>query len=294
MKTLGISAKNGPIGGWLFQRFTLLDNRSNRIALILFCAVFSFFFMDIFLPFNINTWYEGMNLSLFTILGIFTLCGTLALGTSQFLLFRLKWRKQISHMGYLGWIAMEVILIGAVVTIVNAAINPGIFLTFSEFCSTLPYIALIISIPYSLSLLWFHTRSKVEEVRQLEQHLTTTDIKDTTVHIRDEHDKAVLSLLPEKLLLVKAEDNYVHVFYLAGNTMKKELIRTSLKKVESEIAAFGFNRSHRSYIVNLSRVVLFRKQNKGHFVYLEGLDDMEVPVSGSYLAFFAERFSPAC
>ncbi|WP_291906024.1 LytTR family transcriptional regulator DNA-binding domain-containing protein [Chitinophaga sp. CB10] len=274
--------------------FTLLDNTGNRIAFIAFSAVFSFCFMYIFLPFNINKWYEGQRLSLIAILGIFTLCGSVAMACTQFILFRIRWRRHISNAGYLLWVMAEVALIGLIVTVVNSAINTNIFLTFAEFCSTLPYIALIIAIPYCLSLLWFYTRQKIQEVQKLEHTRQQVMPADSTLQIRDEHDKPVLSIHPEKLLMVKAEDNYVHVFYLAGATMKKELIRTSLKKVEAEIAPFGFNRSHRSYIINTSRVVLFRKQNKGYILHLEGLDDMEVPVSGSYLSFFTERFSTAC
>ncbi|NIG54166.1 LytTR family DNA-binding domain-containing protein [Chitinophaga sp. Cy-1792] len=301
MKALSWSIKKGVLSGSHFlreegrQRFALLDAVSNRIVLILFIALFSYGFMYVFMPFNMNIWYEDQHFTLATILLIFTGCGALAMAFSQFILSRLAIRRQLSNSGYLFWFALEIILIGAVVTMVNAAINPGIFLTFGEFLSTLPYITLIISIPYSLALLWFYTRQKMDQVRELTNivPVAVPAAREPIINIRDENDKLVLSLPPEKLLLVKAEDNYVHIFYQAGNLTKKELVRTSLKKVEATISMHGFNRSHRSYVINIGRVVLFHKQAKGYFVCLEGLDDMQIPVSGSYLEFFTARFSQA-
>jgi DNA-binding LytR/AlgR family response regulator len=85
----------------------------------------------------------------------------------------------------------------------------------------------------------------------------------------------------------------VQVFYISGNTISKELIRTSLKKLESYLSPHHFVRAHRSYLVNISKVVLFKKNTKGHYLELEGLSDISVPVSATCLTAFQERFAPA-
>ncbi len=56
----------------------------------MFCSVFSFLFMYIFLPFNINMWYEGQQLSLMALFLIFTLCGVVVLTITQFGLAQVK------------------------------------------------------------------------------------------------------------------------------------------------------------------------------------------------------------
>ncbi|MFX1705110.1 LytTR family transcriptional regulator DNA-binding domain-containing protein [Chitinophaga sp. CC14] len=272
-------------------RFTLLDSVANRISLIAFCSVFSFLFMYIFLPFNINMWYEGQQLSLMALFLIFTLCGVVVLTISQFGLARLKWRRKLTNATYLCWFLGEIVGVAVMVTIVDVTLTDTFFLTWSEFITTLRYIALILPLPYCISLLWFFTREKMAQLKSLEKE-QVTKTGDPCILIRDEHDKPVLTLHPGKLLLMKAEDNYVQVFYISGNTISKELIRTSLKKLESYLSPDNFVRAHRSYLVNISKVVLFKKNTKGHYLELEGLNDISVPVSATCLTAFQERFAP--
>ncbi|MGF6847505.1 DNA-binding LytR/AlgR family response regulator [Chitinophaga sp. W3I9] len=272
-------------------RFTLLDSVANRISLIVFCSVFSFLFMYIFLPFNINMWYEGQPLSLMALFLIFTLCGVVVLTITQFGLARLKWRRKLTNATYLCWFLGEIVGVAVMVTIVDVTLTDTFFLTWAEFINTLRYIALILPLPYCISLLWFFTREKIAQLKSLEKE-QVVKAGDPCILIRDEHDKPVLTLHPGKLLLMKAEDNYVQVFYLSGNTISKELVRTSLKKLESYLSPDNFVRAHRSYLVNISKVVLFKKNTKGHYLELEGLSDISVPVSATCLTAFQERFAP--
>lgn len=272
-------------------RFTLLDSVANRISLIVFCSIFSFLFMYIFLPFNINMWYEGQPLSLMALFLIFTLCGVVVLTITQFGLARLKWRRKLTNATYLCWFLGEIVGVAVMVTIVDVTLTDTFFLTWAEFINTLRYIALILPLPYCISLLWFFTREKMAQLKSLEKE-QVVKAGNPCILIRDEHDKPVLTLHPGKLLLMKAEDNYVQVFYLSGNTISKELVRTSLKKLESYLSPDNFVRAHRSYLVNISKVVLFKKNTKGHYLELEGLSDISVPVSATCLTAFQERFAP--
>jgi len=277
-------------------RFTLLDSVANRISLIAFCSVFSFLFMYIFLPFNINIWYEGQHLALLPLFLIFTLCGVVVLSVTQFLLAKTRWRRKLTNATYGCWFLGEVLLVSFMVTVVNVSVTDAFFFTWSEFINTLRYTSLILPLPYCICLLWFFTREKMVQLKSLEKEQTVVaaaKADDSCILIRDEHDKPVLSLHPGKLLLMKAEDNYVQIFYLSGNTICKELVRTSLKKLEVALPAGSFVRAHRSYLVNLTKVVLFKKNAKGYYLELEGLTDITIPVSATFLPTFQERFTPA-
>lgn len=276
-------------------RFTLLDPVRNRVALILFCGAFSFLFMYIFLPFNINVWYEKEPMNMASLFGIFSGCGMAGLCISQFLLSGVKWRKQLTAYTYLLWMCMELVLISSIVTIVDVLITDIFFLTWKEFFNTMRYTALIMPLPYFIALLWFYTREKEAQLKEVTTTpaITAPSSAETCLRIHDEHNRAVLSLSPAKLLLIKAEDNYVHIYYYSGGGVNKELVRTSLKKLEAQLGAAGFARAHRSYLVNLSKVVLFKKNTKGHYLHLEGLDDLPVPVSSTCLPLFREHFAPA-
>ncbi len=276
----------------LHAPFALLEPVKNRVLLILFCGVFSFLFMYIFSPFNMNQWYQGGPQSVAGVFGIFSLCGMAGLSISQFGLMRLKGRKPLNCLQFLGWFAGEVMLVALVVNIVNVSIHDYLQFSWLEYSDTLKFSFGVMALPYSIALLWFYNREKVAELRHRTVPAALPET-DTCLHISDEYGKLVLSLQPAQLLLLKAEDNYVQVFYRHGQTIRKELIRNSLKKLEGQLAGHGFVRAHRSYMVNLSRVILFRKNSRGHYIQIDGLEDVTVPVSGSCLPEFQQRFTPA-
>lgn len=59
----------------------------------------------------------------------------------------------------------------------------------------------------------------------------------------------------QDLLYIQALDNYVTIYFTRNGEVKKELLRSSLKRMEEDLKPFpAFHRCHRSYIVNLSRV----------------------------------------
>lgn len=287
-------------------RFSLLDSVRNRVELIVFCSVFSFCFMYIFLPFNINMWYEGQHLPLVMFFGIFTGCGILGLTISQFLLAGWKVRRRLTNATYLFWLLGEIVLVASIVTLVDVLLTDTFFFTWSEFVSTLRYTALIMPLPYMISLLWFFSREKYRQLKSLENRVSqlpepaapvaampvTPPVApaDSCLQLKDEQGKTALSVHPAKLLMIKAEDNYVQVFYRNGATVSKELVRVPLKKMETQLTANGFARAHRSYLVNLSKVVLFKKNSKGYFLQVEGMEDTPVPVSGTYLPVFQSAF----
>lgn len=287
-------------------RFSLLDPVRNRIELIVFCSVFSFCFIYIFLPFNINMWYEGQHLHLVVFFGIFTGCGILGLTVSQFLLAGWKIRRRLTNATYLFWLLGEIVLVASIVTMVDVLLTDTFFFTWSEFINTLRYTALIMPLPYMISLLWFFSREKYKQLKSLENRVSQipvlpapvadipaplpVPVPDSCLQIKDEQGKTVLSVHPAKLLMIKAEDNYVQVFYRNGAAISKELVRVPLKKMELQLTANGFARAHRSYLVNLSKVVLFKKNSKGCLLHIEGMEDTPVPVSGTYLPVFQSAF----
>jgi hypothetical protein len=262
--------------------------------------------MYIFLPFNINMWYEGQHLHLAAFFGIFTGCGVLGLTISQFLLAGWKLRRRLTNATYLFWLLGEIVLVASIVTMVDVLLTDTFFFTWNEFISTLRYTALIMPLPYMISLLWFFSREKYRQVKSLENRVSQIPgppsavdampapqpaiVPDSCLQLRDEQGKTALSVHPARLLMIKAEDNYVQVFYRSGATISKELVRVPLKKMEAQLTASGFARAHRSYLVNLSKVVLFKKNSKGYFLHIEGMEDAPVPVSGTYLPVFQSAF----
>jgi DNA-binding LytR/AlgR family response regulator len=72
------------------------------------------------------------------------------------------------------------------------------------------------------------------------------------------------------------------------NQLKKELIRTNLKKLEQEIDLPNFIRIHRSYMINSQNLVSTARTPKGYQVKLETVAEM-LPVSVTYQRSFEDR-----
>lgn len=88
-----------------------------------------------------------------------------------------------------------------------------------------------------------------------------------------------LQLEAESLLLVASADNYVEVMHGPTGQLKRELLRTTLTRVEANLAAHaGFLRVHRQFVVNLNRVVRVSGNAQGLRLHFEGTE-FTVPVS---------------
>lgn len=81
----------------------------------------------------------------------------------------------------------------------------------------------------------------------------------------------------EEFLYAESADNYVKVFYTGG----QQLIRSTLKQLED---SFRGNerifRCHRTYLVNLDRVIHISGNAQGYKLHLEGVVQT-IPVSRS-------------
>jgi DNA-binding LytR/AlgR family response regulator len=76
------------------------------------------------------------------------------------------------------------------------------------------------------------------------------------------------------ILAISSAGNYVE-FVLADG--RKPLMRSSLTAIEAELAAHGFVRTHRSWLVNAARVTELRPEKSGD--YAVGLGGLEAPLS---------------
>ncbi len=124
-----------------------------------------------------------------------------------------------------------------------------------------------------------HIRSLVDKKSELE----------TLIHFDSDYKKDKLSILPDSLLLIKAADNYINVFYRSKEGVKNQLIRSSLVKACDTVEAFDFIfRCHRTFIVNIHHVKEIDGNSQGYKLFF---DDIDFPalVSQKYMEKFKEK-----
>ncbi|MEE9362964.1 MAG: LytTR family DNA-binding domain-containing protein [Cellulophaga sp.] len=99
-------------------------------------------------------------------------------------------------------------------------------------------------------------------------------IKEDFITIRGENKLDVLKIKKCDLVCVSNSQNYVEIFFINNGEIKTKLIRSSLKKIDTE---FKFLiRVHRSHLINPSHFISWKDQNT------ITLSQIEIPISKNY------------
>ncbi|MCI2228171.1 LytTR family transcriptional regulator [Polaribacter sp. MSW13] len=98
------------------------------------------------------------------------------------------------------------------------------------------------------------------------------------IEIKGEGNYEGLRLFLNDIICIQSSDNYIEVFYVSGNELKKHLIRNKLSVIADEFPQLL--RTHRSYVINPFHFLQWKTANSKLFVIL--FHHIEVPVSRTY------------
>jgi len=276
------------VRSWFLKPFQLLDSFKSRWLLVTFCGVFSFLFLNIFEPFKIGNWFDGVQTSLFLILTSFSAAGMAALAVTQFVIRTLLGIQLTTRIRFALWLFLEFFLISIAVHVVNHLVTKHPLLDLHEYLQTLKYTLLVSVLPYFLALLLLYVQEQLQVVEELTLK-ANRPANVENVNITDENGKMILSLASRNILYFKSEDNYILLYYKVENQLKKELIRTNLKKLEQELDHPNFIRIHRSYMINSQNLISAAKTPRGYQVKMELAPEATLPVSATYHKEFEDR-----
>ncbi|GGD51804.1 hypothetical protein GCM10011514_15040 [Emticicia aquatilis] len=96
-----------------------------------------------------------------------------------------------------------------------------------------------------------------------------------------ENDRDSIELSTESLYFIESSDNYSTIYYEKQGKLQKELLRSSLTRLESQIPSENIVRCHRSFIVNLDKVEKVTGNAQGYKLHLEA-PELLVPVARKY------------
>ena len=117
---------------------------------------------------------------------------------------------------------------------------------------------------------------------QARQLHVVEEVPEEMYNFYDEKGDLKLSVKPNMVYFLEAADNYVMIYYTNAGKLEKLMIRNSLKNIEWRFRDKGLVRCHRSYIVNIKMVKLFRRQ-EGEVMLDFGDEKIpSVPVSKGY------------
>ena len=121
-------------------------------------------------------------------------------------------------------------------------------------------------IPYLIVMLWISLKDRDAQILRLTAKLKqaqepSEEVQPEMFNFYDERGELKLSVKPEMVYYIESADNYVQICYLNQGKLEKLMLRNSLKNIEWRFHDKGLVRCHRSYIVNMSQVKMFKRQD---------------------------------
>ena len=111
------------------------------------------------------------------------------------------------------------------------------------------------------------------------------------VHIESDNGKEVFDADLKNIILIQSASNYIEIFYREGNTVRKQMLRQTLSKVESLLAAYqNIQKCHRCCLVNIDQVSRLSGNSPNYTLEASGLDT-RIPVSRQNVSKFRKMLS---
>jgi len=272
-----------------------MTNKSNLVRLIVFTAIFSLCFINLYCPFDSMTWYEEMSRpKYFLVSSLLVLVGILVIAFSRFLMYRFVRKHSLYYLEYAVWVVAEVFVLSVCYTCMTIAVNDNLSWwswhdVIEVFKSANINTFLVILLPYSVSWLYFSYEDKKRRLQRIEESMKPT--KDNVVlQFRDEKGEIRFSVASNKIVYIESADNYVIINYESNNKMTSFMLRNTLKRVAHELRDTPIKRCHRSYMVNFERITALRRKNDEVSLEFDIVDIKEIPVSKTYANEMTEAF----
>jgi DNA-binding LytR/AlgR family response regulator len=212
-----------------------------------------------------------------------------ALTLTQFGLRGIFNLKLTTRVGFLAWLLVDFFFISLAVHTVDILLLKLPFFSLSEYLENLKHTFLVLMLPYFVGILLLYLQQQLQVVHELSLKVNKPSNLTESITINDENGKIAVNMPLRNIVYFKSEDNYILLYYKNENELKKELIRTTLKKLESEISQPNFVRIHRSYMINSQNLLSAVKTSRGYKVKMDAASQHHLPVSATYQRAFEEK-----
>lgn len=181
------------------------------------------------------------------------------------------------------WISVNIFCIG-IANAVYTSFALGWHLSIQQIAVFEGFTLAIGCIPTSVMVWMKHNQLRIkyqEQAQELNNELHTENHAETTglVTLTSENRNEDIALSVNNLIVIRSAENYVEVIYMVDAATKKQLLRNTLKNISQQLEAYpSLLRCHKSYLVNLDKVIKISGNAQGYKLHLESIDE-PVPVS---------------
>ncbi|NQT77751.1 MAG: LytTR family transcriptional regulator DNA-binding domain-containing protein [Bacteroidetes bacterium] len=269
-----------------------LTRKGNLVGLVLFTAVFALAFINIYDPFSVKSYLELSGIRLFLYSSFVILTGILVVVISRLIMYFYSKIKRLNYWRYILWVFAEILVMAFVYSIYVKFILADGRDFMDLFKVTMKNTLLVILLPYTILWLFFSWQDKSLKLQALEEKLEPSPkTKSEMIPFRDEKGTLRLSVQQQDLLYLEAADNYVSIYFIQHKKVQKFMIRNSMKAYEEQFEDSRIIRCHRSYMVNLDKVSIIRKEQDGLHLELGIEPPISLLVTKTYVKGVLEAFS---
>ncbi len=263
-----------------FQKKFLLES-------VAFVSLFSVLFMAIYQPFSVTTWFGFGTWRTCLITFLFYVVGVSTLVASKFILMNYqKTHNHITVRTMMYWAGCEFLAIAIEYWALTQAFGmSSTHTTFRLVFKILFCVAFILAIPYTIIAIYAAYRSKKEELELFKlnhkrENLSSPD--GCLVKLSDSSGKTKMSVDQSSIFYIESQDNYVQVYYELDGKLTSYLLRLSTQKMEEYLTDTSIVRCHRSYLVNTTKIVKFKKERGRARITLATPSNKELVVTPSH------------
>lgn len=183
--------------------------------------------------------------------------------------------KNISDLPYLMWSIAETLVASLFCSMYIVLMSEG--LQFFEIAGSTFLNLLAVSV-YPYGFLWLGF-----ELYFMERGQSNPAEDNSLIRFYDEYRKLRFVIAPEAVMFIKSEDNYVQIHYLDRNTVKKFVLRSSMRALEDTLTKHGLVRCHRSFFINPPFIKIVQRDETGQIVARLKQDGFDgIPISRKY------------
>lgn len=271
-----------------------LFTKTNTIKLIVFTALFSLTFINIYQPYNSTGWIKNMtDIKYFLLSSILVILGMGVVAISRIILYQYYGakRRRLKLWQYLLWIAIEIVAMALVFTLFETFImdDDRDFLPMARI--SLWNTSLVLLLPYSVLWLYFSWDDKNKRLLKMSSGYVYNNNSDEQnspeklimTNFFDNKGEIKFSIKLSDLMYIKGADNYIIVYYRDGEKLSSVMLRNTMKQTETDLRPQGIIRCHKSYMVNTRHIKMLEKKGDGMIVKLDAPQPINLPITRNYV-----------
>jgi hypothetical protein len=287
-----------------------LIEKNNLVVQVTISVLFAIAFLAVYVPLSDTTtaWFSLEDQDTFIYTAFFIILSTIFLIFSRILMFYMSKRLiRFTYPKFILWNLGEIVLIGLFHAYISLRImhvtgHPSEFIVGKSILVT--FIAL--GFPFIVTDLSFAiidaqrvlkiARSVIDsnennnKTQKTAAEPVVTDNPDV-INFHDYTGALKFTVKLENIYYIKAEGNYVNVFYNNKGGISSFVLRNKIQAIEDSLAGTPLMRCHRTYIVNSNNIKLIRTEDEGYYIDFNQTGLESVPVSRTYSEKIVKRFT---